>query len=264
MRIAWATDLHLNHASPEKLDSFRQSLIAAEADALLVSGDFAESLQVFASLEWLVDCVRAPIYFCLGNQDFYFDSVVRMRASCQAFCQSQDSLTYLTDAPPIELAPGIGLIGHDGWADGRSHDYETSLVNMHDSRLIEEFVGLSKFDRWTVMKRLSDESCDWLNEQLPLALERWPTVFLVTHVPPLRQACWYEGGISDRHWAPHFVNRAFGETLIRLMRRFPNRQVKVLCGHTHGEGYTMPLPNVGIFTGRAEYGSPCIAKTFEV
>src|SRR5438093_2989908 len=45
----------------------------------------------------------------------------------------------LHDALPIfPLAPGVGLIGHDGWADAREGDYERSTVMMNDYRLIEE------------------------------------------------------------------------------------------------------------------------------
>jgi Icc protein len=263
-RVAWATDLHLNHAIPQKLEDFRLELQRCRPDILVVSGDFSESLELFASIEWLRSSSNVPLYFCLGNHDFYYDSISRVRSSCTQFCEGQRDLIYLTAAGPRELDEDVGILGHDGWADGRSPNYETSLVTMHDSRLIEEFSSLNKKERWDVMKTLADESSHWLENHLPAALEQWPLVFLVTHAPPFRQACWYNGQISDDHWAPHFVNRVLGETLLQIMSRYTKQRVIVLCGHTHGEGMTHPLPNLTVYTGRAMYGTPCLAKTFDL
>ena len=263
-RVAWATDLHLNHASPEKLEAFRLELQDARPDAFVVSGDFSESIELFASIEWLRRSSHAPLFFCLGNHDFYYDSIARVRSSCTEFCKDQRDLIYLTATDAQELGEGVGILGHDGWADGRTPNYETSLVTMHDSRLIEEFSGLGKAERWSVMKDLADESSNWLQDRLPAALEQWPLVFLVTHAPPFREACWYEGQISDDHWAPHFVNYALGEALLQVMSRYTQKRVIVLCGHTHGVGLTHPLPNLTVYTGKAEYGSPCLAHTFNL
>jgi hypothetical protein len=44
--------------------------------------------------------------------------------------------------------------------------------------------------------------------------------------------------------------------LIETISRRPERKVTVLCGHTHGEGETWPLPNLHVRTGRARYGEP--------
>lgn len=263
-RVAWATDLHLNHAGPEKLEAFRLELKQTQPDALVVSGDFSESIELFASMEWLRRSAHAPLFFCLGNHDFYYDSIARVRSSCAEFCEGRRDLIYLTASDATELSEGVGILGHDGWADGRTSNYETSLVTMHDSRLIEEFSGLNKKDRWKVMKDLADESSQWLQDRLPAALEQWPLVFLVTHAPPFREACWYEGQISDDHWAPHFVNWALGEALLHVMNRYIKRRVIVLCGHTHGAGITRPLPNLTVYTGKAEYGSPCLAQIFDL
>lgn len=37
------------------------------------------------------------------------------------------------------------------------------------------------------------------------------------------------------------------------------RDVLVLCGHTHGEGEALVLPNLRVQTGGADYGAPRIA-----
>jgi Icc-related predicted phosphoesterase len=89
-------------------------------------------------------------------------------------------------------------------------------------------------------------------------------LILLTHVPPFREACWYEGQISDDQWAPHFTCQAVGETIRQFMRRHPNKQLIVLCGHTHGGGCARPAPNVIVHTGAAQYGSPRVTQIIEL
>lgn len=48
------------------------------------------------------------------------------------------------------------------------------------------------------------------------------------------------------------------------MPDYPDRQLTVLCGHTHGAGETRPLDNVLILTGGAEYGRPVVQRVFEL
>ena len=59
---------------------------------------------------------------------------------------------------------------------------------------------------------------------------------VATHLPPLREACWHEGQISDDEWAPHFTCKAIGDVLLEIVPDFPDREVSVYCGHTHSPG----------------------------
>ena len=171
-------------------------------------------------------------------------------------------LPYLTSADAIELTPAVGLCGVDGWADARLGDYERSLVMMNDYRLIEELAGVGKRDRWPLLQALGDAAARRVEVVLPRALADHEQVFFLTHVPPLREACWYQGQISNDEWLPHFTCLAVGQAILRIMRDFPQRRLTVLCGHTHSSGETAPLENVRILTGAAEYGSPRIQQVF--
>ncbi len=44
--------------------------------------------------------------------------------------------------------------------------------------------------------------------------------------------------------------------LLEIMGARPDRDMTVLCGHTHGEGYVEVLPNLRMRTGGAVYGQP--------
>jgi Icc protein len=264
-RIAWLTDLHLNFLTAEELQAFMGSLADARADGVLVSGDVAESRDVVSFLKQLADAAGTTVYFVLGNHDYYFSSIREVRAQVVELCQQDPRLVWLNKAGVVDLAPQVGLIGHDGWADARLGDYVRSHVMMNDYLLIEEFAGVDKERRWPLLKAQADEAAAAIRQTLPQALQNFPRVVFVTHVPPFRDACWHEGRISDDEWLPHFTSRAMGDALLDIMRHYPRRELTVLCGHTHGQGEVTlgEYENIHVLTGGAEYGAPEIQRTFE-
>lgn len=263
-RAVWLTDVHLNFLSQEQVAGFLASVNEARPDAVLIGGDIAESHDVVEYLEWIDRAIDAPVYFVLGNHDYYYGSIDEVRREVAQCAAESRHLRLLSVSPPVELTPLHGLVGHDGWADARLGDYERSLVSMVDYKLIRELAGLSKQDRWPVLKALADEAAAHICVVLPAALDRYAHVFLLTHVPPLREACWHEGQISDDQWAPHFTCKAMGDALLEIMRSRPDRRLTVLCGHTHGSGEAHPLANFEILTGGASYGAPRIQRVFEL
>ncbi len=264
IRLAWSTDIHLNFVEPDVLDQYIQQLNDTSADAVLVSGDIAEADSI---VDWLTELdarVYCPIFFVLGNHDYYRGSIAQVRQAVRQLCAEREKLVYLSESPLVELSPQLALVGHDGWADGRIGDYERSMISMSDDYLIEDLKGLSKRDRWTVLKSLGDEAASWARQHLPRAIERYSEVFFVTHVPPLRAACWYNGRISDDEWAPHFTCKAMGDVLLECARQYTKCDLTVLCGHTHGAGECQVLPQMRVLTGGAEYGFPAVNQVFRL
>ena len=201
----------------------------------------------------------------LGNHDYYHGWIGEVREQVAALCAAAAAAALSFDAPDaIGLTPGVGLVGHDGWADARLGDYEKSVVSMQDFRLIGDFrrPGQSRAAAQAAcLGGRGGRSC-------PPRLARRPwsgstQVVLLTHVPPLREACWHEGQTSDDDWAPFFTCRAVGDAILEIMPHYPQRRLTVLCGHTHGAGVCQPLANVEILTGGAEYGRPAVARIFE-
>jgi len=262
-RLGWLTDIHLNFVKPARLLELLGRLRDLRADALVISGDIAEADDVCPYLVQLSDAVQCPVYFVLGNHDFYFGSIRRVRRQVAELCVQHPRLHYLTQEDFVSLTPEVALVGHDGWADARVGNYERSEVMLNDYRLIEELAPHGKSARRDVLRQFGDEAAAHVRRTLPLALRDHPKAVLVTHVPPLREACWHEGRISDDNWSPHFTCLAVGEALCDVMRSHTTRQLLVLCGHTHGSGTTWPLDNVEIHTGGAEYGFPAICRVWE-
>jgi predicted MPP superfamily phosphohydrolase len=263
-RIVWLTDIHLNFVESAIVDQLLADIAAESPDAVLIGGDVGESPNVADYLSRIVSDVERPVYFVLGNHDFYRSSIPAVRESMRELCDGHGHLCYLTQSEPIALTSSVGLVGHDGWADARSGDYENSDVFLSDYALIAELAGHYDVDRRPTLTRLGDEAAHHIRDVLPIALEQFEQVFLLTHVPPLREACWHEGRVSDDNWAPHFVCQVMGETILEIMRNRPDRKLTVLCGHTHGAGEARPLENVHIITGGAVYGRPAITRIFEL
>lgn len=264
-RLAWLTDLHLNFLPYAQADEFLARVEALEPDAVLITGDISESRDLSRMLAHIEERLERAVYFVLGNHDFYHGAIRDVRALATGACQTGvGRLKYLTaSTEPVELTSTVGLVGHDGWADARLGDYERSLVMMNDYRLIAELAAHGKRDRWPILQALGDEAADHIRTVLPIALARYPHVLLATHVPPLREACWHEGRLSDDEWAPHFTCKAMGDAILAIMRDFPERRLTVFCGHTHSPGECRPLANVLILTGGAKYGLPAVQRILE-
>ena len=86
MHLAWLTDLHLNFVDPDCVDGLCRRIRDEGADAVLISGDIAEAPGVEAYLEFLGRRIDRPIFFVLGNHDFYRGSIGEVRARVAAFC----------------------------------------------------------------------------------------------------------------------------------------------------------------------------------
>jgi 3',5'-cyclic AMP phosphodiesterase CpdA len=264
MRLAWLTDIHLNFLTASETDNFLSAVRVCKADAILLTGDIGEARSVVPLLERLDNAWQRPLYFVLGNHDFYGGSIAGVRAEVTALQRTRPYLVYLTAAEMISLTPTVGLVGDDGWADARLGNYVQSLVMMNDYRLIAELAPLTKEFRWPKLKQLGDQAAQHIRRVLPAALAKFPAVILGTHAPPLREACWHEGQISNDEWLPHFTCKALGDAILEIMRAAPQKKLTVYCGHTHSPGICQPLPNVTIYTGSAEYGLPTVQQVIDL
>jgi 3',5'-cyclic-AMP phosphodiesterase len=261
-RLAWLTDLHLNFLSPPAQEAFIGNLAQTDADAFLLGGDIGEANDVGDHLEAFSNLGK-PVYFVLGNHDFYHGTIAGVREKVEALAIESPNLHWLPRSGVVPLTTETGLIGHDGWGDGRLGTYYRSRVILNDWRLIGEFAGLPERERLDVLQALGDEAAALFRAVLPDALDRFRHVLVLTHVPPFREACWHEGRISDDEWLPHFTCKAAGDVLAEAMASRPDRQMMVLCGHTHGAGEAQVLPNLRVLTGGAKYGSPVVQRVLE-
>lgn len=263
-RLAWVTDIHLNFCRPPARLAFYRSLLDKNPDAILLGGDVSEAPVLVEDLREMERELKVPIFFVLGNHDYYRSTFRNVEERVRGLVRESALLRWLPELGALELVPGTGIAGHGGWADGRCGDFAGSSVEVSDYTLIGDFIGLGRWERLALLNRLGDEAAAWLRRVLPEALERFRRVIFLTHVPPFQEAAWYEGAMSHPHYLPHFSSRAVGEALLEAMRPRPDRELLVLCGHTHGSGTLQILPNLKVITGGAQYGCPAMQRVFDL
>ncbi|MCS7023674.1 MAG: metallophosphoesterase [Bryobacteraceae bacterium] len=262
-RVAWMTDLHLNFLPPEKASAYFDQLNQSQADLILIGGDISEAPRLILDLSDLAARVRKPVYFVLGNQDYYRSSIAGVRAQVTQLCSRLPNLTYLSVIEGVELSPGTALVGHDGWGDATLGDFEDA-IKMRDERLIEELAACDRNSLADLLRRLGREAAEHIHRVLSYALQYYDNVCLLTHVPPFKEACWFEGAWADERHLPRFACGSVGTVIQDLMSMYPRKQLTVLCGHTHSPGYAQILPNVHVWTGGVDVGLPKIQRMFWV
>ncbi|HNT36180.1 MAG TPA: metallophosphoesterase, partial [bacterium] len=248
MKCVWLSDVHLNFLKKSAFIGFLRTLQEHEADAVLLSGDIAEAHRVCDYLFMIDVALQTKIYFVLGNHDFYRGSIIRTRQAVAELVQDSRYLVYLTQVGVVQLTPTTCLVGHDSWADGRLGDIERSDVEMNDFYLIEELAGLDSEERRDKLRELGEEAADHLRRVLTEAVKSYRDIFVVTHVPPFREACIHEGRISDDNYLPHYSCHSAGEVLRDTATSWPDHRFTVFCGHTHSAGQVRILDNLEVYT----------------
>jgi predicted phosphohydrolase len=261
LRYAWATDLHLDSVEASDVERFCAAIRNAGVEGLLLSGDIAISTCVIAWLDYLDSILGIPIYFVLGNHDYYGSDIRTVRDAVVQ--RMNEDLVYLPQAVSVSLSKSVSLIGVDGWGDCRHGDVENYelLTDYFAIRDLAESVsrsavlgGYLQRERLArKLRELGDAEGATLKAKLKSASGKRAVVVL-THVPPFREACWHEGAISEETWLPGFTCKAVGDILIEAAKGSPETAYTVLCGHTHGRGDVELLPNLRIHTGYGDYG----------
>lgn len=264
MKLVWLTDIHLNFVTNEEITTLCKEIEQTNADAVLLGGDISEAPDLVACLEGLDDRLRRPIYYVLGNHDYYRGGIDQVREAVKALGRTRANLHWLPSESIVALTTNSGLVGHDGWSDARVGNYETSPLLLNDYRLIADFVDLDRQARRAKLEFLGDEAASHLRAVLPEALDRFSEVVVLTHVPPFREACAHSGRFDWDDWLPHFTCKAMGDVILEAAARHPERRLLVLCGHVHGSNNVMIRPNLQVITGAAEYRKPALQGMISV
>lgn len=263
-RLAWASDTHLNFLRVAgALECFVQSLkddvlevTGWDLDALIITGDVAEGHDFGDQIEDVKKYLGKPVYFVLGNHDFYGSSFESVRSWAARLGG------WLTSEGVVKLTDEVGLTGHDGWYDARiGNPYG---LKMSDFRAIQDFNRKTVEDIIQLSRHEADKAASEAEVHLNKALDLFPKAIFATHYPPFEGACWHEGKMSGNEWLPWFTSKAMGDMLLKVAQARPEKQIMVLCGHTHSSGVYVAAPNLKVLTGQAVYGQPSLAGTIEI
>lgn len=264
MQIAWVTDIHLTYVPPANREKFYASLAGLDLGALLIGGDIGEADSVITFLGEIESALRIPIFFVLGNHDFYGSSIARVRAAVSRHSAASSASRWLSEQGVVPLSASTALVGHDSWGDGRLGDFFGAEVLFNDFLHIEELKCRNKQTLLSRLNALGDEAAAAIATRAAEALASYPRVIVLTHVPPFREVCLRDGQPADDQTLPFYACKAVGDRLSEIARAHPDRSLTVLSGHTHSSATAQVLPNLVVYTGAARYGRPVLQRVFEV
>ncbi len=266
--LTWLTDVHLNFLSKDEQQRFYKRIKDENPDGVLITGDIAEATNISDILLGMANVVNRPIYFILGNHDYYHGSVHAVRNKMLEFTDSNNLLNWLPQSGPQRLNENTVLVGQDGWADGRLGNYRDTPVMLNDSRLIEELFKEAILGRYPLldkMQSLADDDANALKANIKDALKLKPKKILIaTHVPPFKEACLYEGKISGDDFLPFFGAKVMGDVVSEFATQYQDISFVVFCGHTHHQAHYQPMDNLIVKVGAAEYYYPEIQEVVQL
>ena len=102
MKLTWLTDIHLNFLNEERRIQFYQN-IKDHGEAIVISGDIAEAGSLTAILEEMAHHINKPIYFVLGNHDYYSGQISDVRNAMALLTNHHPLLFWLGSCDPIKL-----------------------------------------------------------------------------------------------------------------------------------------------------------------
>jgi predicted MPP superfamily phosphohydrolase len=94
MRLAWLTDIHLNFLEVDERKKFYIQVADTQCEAVLITGDIAEAPCLAEILNEMADQLKRPIYFVLGNHDYYRGEIDEVREEASALTKSNEHLFW--------------------------------------------------------------------------------------------------------------------------------------------------------------------------
>lgn len=251
MKVAWVTDPHLDMCTALQRGAFYRRLRDSKAGAVLVTGDISSSATCLSFIQAMRKAVKVPVYFVLGNHDFWGSDkqTMRMRAA--------EDEGYLSKRFAPHTVGTTALIGIDGWGDATNGPI---LEGCPDYTRIADFRGHEGASLLMKLQAFGKDEAASLAGALDSALRSNARVAVAMHVPPFRNSSLFEGKPTWRG-AGTFTCRAVGDTLLGAAEAYPHCLIEVFCGHSHESTSYLPMPNLIVHTDEGvgpDYGPPKI------
>lgn len=247
--MLWLTDIHVDFKNKETVDRFFDSIASEKARGICITGDMADKEQSISFLEELSKKVDFPIYFVLGNHDYYGSSILSFQKKIESFFEGNPSVVYLPSQEEIGVSDTTAIIGIDNWYDLEIGNYFKSEVRLRDFTEIADFMILEKHQLYDHFQKGSRNTIFQVKRKLEKAFENYAHVILLAHVPPFIEACLYKNKPADEEHAPFFIQGLLGSFLLEFMEGYREKSLTVLSGHTHHKAFYQPLPNLVVKVG---------------
>ena len=255
-RLVWTSDTHLDRMARSEFLEFIEYLQELNADGFVLAGDIAEADSVISFLTEFRQQLDCPIYFVLGNHDFWGSTFAETRAAICEFVSKQIDIHWLSESGVVSLNETTALIGHDGWADGGYAPVPTTGTVPQDFRCIEDLKILRRDQFQTALSNLGKEAAEYLKKNLSEAVKTYQNIYLVTHFPPFKEASLDRARrVCSNERLPFYSCKAIGDVLLEIMSQNPDSNLTVLSGHTHEKCELEIQSNLKIKILDAGYGA---------
>lgn len=272
-RLVWVTDIHLDHLkdvtmtpygaekrySEAKVKAFCDKVLVRKPDSVLITGDISIAPMIDTHLQWLeTHLPRVPIYFVLGNHDYYDGAIWEVRQRIQAkFNGTSSRAIWLNTQGVVPLTEKTALVGHDGWYDGGYSDWFKSRLVMAEYHITQEFRLKRPEVVYEKLQELAQGCADHIDKHVNEAAKTFSNVLFGTHVPAFRNNSRAPNRqLSDSSWLPNMSSKKAGDALVRVAMAHRGTNITCLSGHTHTPWEETYLPNLKEITGASDYGNP--------
>jgi predicted phosphohydrolase len=232
-KYVWLTDTHLSMSIiPAMKRRFIDRIKSIGADGLIITGDISNGLWLESDLRYLAEHHQKPIYFVLGNHDYYWRHMGSVHEDVRRLCKEYSNLFWLSENDPITLTEGVALVGHEGWFDANCGDRDSTYF------AVDRFINLDiwragdhvdQIFMWREMAKISSEA---IEQKVISAAKKAEVIYIATHFPPWKEASRADGKFLEKLWHAYNTNTTLGKTLERLTQTV-KAQLVVLAGHTH-------------------------------
>lgn len=255
-KIAWATDTHLDRLTERDYQEYKEYLLELSPECLVISGDIAEGEVVCKTLSDFDETFDFPIYFVLGNHDFYFSSFAAVEENVRELVKQSKNLCWLSEKGVVKLNDSTVLIGIEGWGDARNGTLNLSEGATRDIMTISDYKTLNRQEIGKLLNSKGDQYANKLRPVLLKAVENYKNVILVTHVPPFVDVCFDRSfRVIGEFKQPFYTCKAIGDLLLEVLTENPECHATVLCGHTHEKADVKILENLRVRVKESGYGS---------
>ena len=264
---AWATDIHLDYLHEDsRLLQFASQLVAQNPEGILITGDISVSARLVYQLSVIESVVKRPVYFVLGNHDYWGSSVDEVRKRMHELSNMSQFLRYMPTMPYYPLTSSTALVGHDGWYDAMFGDWQGSSFTMVDWRAIHDFrqVDGNKATIVTLARKLAHAGVLHVQDGIKKATRYHRNIIVLTHYPPFKESHVHDGRPGDDGAHPWFTSKMMGDMLLAASKAFPKHSFTVLAGHTHGKWEGVVTNNLRVMVGGADYDRPTVQGLVEV
>jgi 3',5'-cyclic-AMP phosphodiesterase len=279
-KLVWLTDCHLDHVAQTMgnrgIIEFIDTVKAQQPDMVVITGDTSTSKLFCEHISAIEAGLRCPIYFIMGNHDYWGGSMDSLRANVKSLTQVAQQLKYMPLVSHIMIGSKTAVVGHDCWYDANVGDPMRSSFIMNDWFQIKEFqqyvrqtedtsrVFRDKNSLVLHARKLANEGVNHIAEGIKSASRYANRIFVLSHPVPFNTAHIYNGKQGSNDAAPWYVCKTLGDTLMEAAKAYPNISFVSLSGHTHGEYNGQMLKNLKVHVGGALYNLPRIAGIFDV